>query len=369
MAWQVYEITNSPFQLGLTGFFRGLPIVIFSLPGGVLADRMNRKRLLIITQTLAMILAFVLGFLTSTGRVDVWHIYAVTFLSGVVSIFDAPARSAMIPNLVSAEHLTVAYALNITWRQTASLAGPFLGGIVIALLGISWSYYIDALSFFGVIVCLFLMRIRQAPLSAARESALKSVRQGFIFVRKNPVILALLSMDACVNFFTAYKAMMPAFARDFLGTGAAGLGALLGVPALGALVGSGIVMSIGNPTRKGKLIIWVMLLYTIGLVFFALSRSLVLSLIIVFFLGLVDAVGETLRDTLIQLITPDPLRGRVKSVDQVFLSIGADLGHAEIGTAAAFMGVPGALILGGVLGSLAVLCVAKSVPSLRSFES
>jgi len=369
VAWQVYEITNSPFQLGLTGLFRALPVMILSLPGGVLADRMDRRKLLIVTQSLAALLALALGLLTSTDQVRVWHIYAVTFLSGAVGIFDAPARTAMIPALVSAEQLASAYALNITWRQIATLAGPFAGGVVIAALGISMAYYIDALSFLAVIICLAFMRRQVKPARDQKESPLQSVRAGFNFIRENSVILGLMSMDTCVQFFGAYRSMMPAFARDILGTGPAGLGALLGVPALGALAGSGIVLAAGNPRRKGRLIIGVTLLYTIGLVCFALSRSLTLSLVIVFCLGLVDAVGETLRDTLVQLTTPDRMRGRVKSFDQVFMSAGTYMGHAQMGTAATFFGVSGALILGGCLGSAGVVLVAKYARRLRDIDS
>jgi MFS family permease len=163
--------------------------------------------------------------------------------------------------------------------------------------------------------------------------------------------------------------MMPVFARDILGTGPTGLGALLGVPAFGALAGSAIVMAAGNPKQKGKLIITVTLIYTAGLICFALSRSLALSLAIVFLLGLVDAVGETLRDTLVQLITPDYMRGRVKSFDQVFMSAGTYLGHAQIGSAATFLGVSGALVMGGCLGSAGVLLVAKYARGLRNISA
>jgi len=368
VAWQVYEITNSPFQLGLTGLFRALPVMILSLPGGVLADRVDRRKLLIITQSLAALLSLALGLLSSAGQIRVWHIYAVTFLSGAVGIFDAPARTAMIPALVSAEQLASAYALNITWRQIATLGGPFIGGLVISALGISPAYYIDALSFLAVIICLAFMRRQVKPPSVQKESPLQSVRAGFNFIRENSVILGLMSMDTCVQFFGAYRSMMPAFARDILGAGPAGLGALLGVPALGALAGSGIVLAAGNPKRKGRLIIGVTLLYTIGLVCFALSRSLVLSLLIVFALGLVDAIGETLRDTLVQLTTPDRMRGRVKSFDQVFMSAGTYMGHAQMGAAASFIGVPGALILGGCVGSAAVFAVARFARSLRNID-
>src|SRR5438093_1504039 len=227
--------------------------MILSIPGGVVADRMDRRRLLIITQGLAMLLSLVLGLLTSTAQIRVWHIYAVTFLAGAVDIFDAPARTALIPLLVPAEQLASAYALNISWRQIATLAGPFLGGIVISAFGISTSYYVDALSFLSVIVC----------------------------------------------------------------------------------------------------------------VCFALSRSLALSLVIVFSLGLVDAIGESLRDALVQLMTPDRMRGRVKSFDQVFMSTGTYMGHLQMGTAAIFLGVPGAMIFGGCLGSAAVLLVAKYARSKK----
>jgi MFS family permease len=335
IAWQIYEITNSPFQLGLAGLFRALPVMLLSIPGGVVADRMDRRWLLIITQGLAALLALALALLSHFGQVQVWHIYTVTFLSGAVGIFDSPARTALIPTLVRPEQLATAYALNITWRQIATLAGPFIGGIVIATVGISISYFIDALSFLSVIVCLALMRARPAPTSGVKkESPLESVRSGFEFIRGNTAVLGLMGMDTCVQFFGAYRSMMPVFARDILAVGPAGLGALLGVPAFGALAGSAIVLAVGNPKRKGQLIITVTLIYTAGLICFALSRSLILSLAIGFFLGLVDAIGETLRDTLVQLITPDAMRGRVKSFDQVFMSAGTYLGHAQLGTAA-----------------------------------
>ena len=369
IAWQIYEITNSPFQLGLAGLFRALPVMLLSIPGGVVADRMDRRWLLIITQGLAALLALALALLSHFGQVQVWHIYTVTFLSGAVGIFDSPARTALIPTLVRPEQLATAYALNITWRQIATLAGPFIGGIVIATVGISISYFIDALSFLSVIVCLALMRARPAPTSGVKkESPLESVRSGFEFIRGNTAVLGLMGMDTCVQFFGAYRSMMPVFARDILAVGPAGLGALLGLPAFGALAGSAIVLAVGNPKRKGQLIITVTLIYTAGLICFALSRSLILSLAIGFFLGLVDAIGETLRDTLVQLITPDAMRGRVKSFDQVFMSAGTYLGHAQLGTAATFLGVSGALVMGGCLGSAGVLLVAKYARNLREID-
>ena len=369
VAWQVYEITNSPLQLGLIGFFRALPVIVFSLTGGVLADRVDRRRLLIVTQGLAMILAAILGLLTETGHIQVWHIYAITFISGAINTFEVPARTAMIPNLVAREHLTTAFALNVTLRQSATLVGPFLGGITLAAVGIGWSYYINALSFIGVIVALVIMRIHESGSAAGEGSALQSMREGLSFVWENSAIMGLLVMDTCVGFFGAYKAMMPVFARDLLGVGPTGLGILLGAPAVGALVGSGAVMGMGNPRSKGRLIIFVTLLYTIGLILFALSRSFTLSLIVAFSLGAFDAVGETLRMTVIQLMTPDHLRGRVQSLVHVFVFGGPLIGQAQVGAAASFLGVPGAVAMGGLIGAVVVGLMAKRVSQLRQVET
>ena len=212
------------------------------------------------------------------------------------------------------------------------------------------------------------MRRQVKPARNEKESPLQSVRVGFNFVRDNSVILALMSMDTCVQFFGAYRSMMPAFARDILGVGPTGLGALLGVPALGALAGSGLILGLGNPKRKGQLIITVTLLYTIGLICFALSRSLALSLVIVFCLGL---VGRDRRDFARHLGTANhagPHARPGKKLRSGFHVRGNLLGHAQIGTAATFIGVPGALILGGCIGSAAVLIVAKFARSLRTLN-
>lgn len=364
IAWQVYVITDSPFQLGLTGLFRALPIIIFSLTGGVLADRMSRRKLLIVTQAGAMIFAFLLGLLTSSDVVKVWHIYLITFLTGAVTTFDQPARGAMIPNLVRREQLATAFALSVTLRQSATLVGPFLGGIIIASLGISAAYYVNAASFLGVIVCLVLMQVKETWSASKKESALHSLREGVSFVWQHSGILALLLLDTCVNLFGAYKSMMPVFARDLLHVGPQGLGVLLGAPAVGALVGSGAVMMLGNPKRKGQMVIAVTLIYSAGLILFATSRSFFFSLAIAFALGALDSVGETLRMTVIQLMTPDHLRGRVQSLVYLFVAGSPFLGQAQLGTAATFLSVPGAIIMGGIVGMAAVAVMAKKLTKL-----
>ena len=366
VAWQVYEMTDSAAQLGLTGFFRAVPLIAFAFTGGWLADRVERRRLLIAAQALGLVLSLALGLLTDAGRVQVWHIYAILFAESALMSFDNPTRYALIPSLVKPEHFTTGFALSVTLRQTAFLAGPFIAGAIIAYGGVVWCYYLDAASFLAAIVCLRLLKIRAAP-QPGRERGLKSMMQGLAFIRQKPIVLALLVMDAGVNFFGAYRGLMPIFARDLLAVGPTGLGALLGAPAVGALAGSGVAMMMGDPKRKSRLIVAVSLLYAAALVAFALSRSFALSLAVCFALGVLDAVGETLRMTVIQLATPDELRGRVQAVAFVFLIGGPFLGQAEVGFAAQLIGATGALVLGGVVATAIVAAMARTV--FRADES
>lgn len=361
IAWQVYEITDSPLQLGLTGLFRALPLIGFALTGGWLADRVERRRLLIATQSFALCLSLSLALLTETGAIRVWEIYAIIFAQSALMSFDLPTRDALIPNLVREEHLASAFALTVTLRQAAFLAGPFIGGAVIAWAGTRWCYYLDAASFLAVIVCLAFMKIRGGAAACRRETGLKSMLQGLAFIRGSALVFALLVMDASVNFFGAYRGLMPVFARDILAVGPTGLGALLGAPAVGALAGSVIVMLLGNPRRKARLVVTVTLLYTAGLAVFALSRSFALSLAVTFALGALDAVGETLRMTVVQLMTPDELRGRVQAAVFIFVIGGPFLGQAEMGAVAALLGAPGAVVLGGAIATAAVALMARAV--------
>jgi MFS family permease len=360
VAWQVYEMTDSPLKLGLTGLFRAVPLIAFAFTGGWLADRLERRRLLLATQVLALFFSLGLALLTDSGRIEVWHIYAILFAQSALMSFDLPTRTALIPNLVKEEHLATAFGLSVALRQAAFLAGPFIAGAIIAYGGVGWCYYLDAASFVAVIVCLGFIKIRGAP-QPSRERGLKSMLDGLSFIRRNRMIFALLVMDAAVNFFGAFRGLMPVFARDLLNVGPTGLGALLGAPALGAMAGSLVFVMLGDPRRKAHIIVTITLLYSAGLVAFALSGSFVLSLAITFVLGALDAIGETLRMTVVQLMTPDELRGRVQAASYVFLIGGPFLGQAEIGLAAQLMGAPGALVLGGVAATAIVLAMAPTV--------
>lgn len=368
IGWQIYELTSSPLHLGLTGVFRALPVVVFSLSGGVLADRVDRRRVLIFTQAVATLLALLLAVLTHTGSVQVWHIYAITFLTGAASTFDLPARMALIPSLVAREQLSNAFALNVTLRQTATLIGPFCAGVLIAWLGLSGSYFVNAASYLGVIACLIAMRVHASEAPAKKESSWQAMKGGLSFVGGHSVILGLLVMDTCVNVFSAHRLMAPVFARDILNVGPQGLGALLGAPAIGALLGSSIIIAMGTPKKSGQLLLWVTAIYGLLLCAFALSRNFALSLAICFFIGALDSVGETLRVTLIQLITPDEMRGRVQSLVHIFVFGFPLLGQGPMGALGSAMGAAGAVLVGGLLSVAVVAGAAFKVPAIRRFD-
>lgn len=367
IGWQIYELTSSPLQLGLTGVFRALPVVVFSLTGGVLADRVDRRRLLIFTQTVAMMLALLLAVLTHTGLVRVWHIYAITFLTGAATTFDLPARAALIPSLVARENLSNAFALNVTLRQTATLIGPFFAGVLIAALGLSGSYFINSASYLGVIVCLLAMHVRASEAPAKKESTWQAMKGGLSFVGGHSVILGLLVLDTCVNVFSAHRLMAPVFARDLLQVGPAGLGALLGAPAIGALIGSSAIIAMGTPKKSGRLLLWVTAVYALLLCVFAVSRSFALSLIICFFIGALDSVGETLRVTVIQLLTPDFMRGRVQSLVHIFVFGIPLLGQGPMGALGSAVGAASSVFIGGLLSVVVVAAVAVKLPAIKKF--
>jgi hypothetical protein len=300
--------------------------------------------------------------------VRVWHIYLITFLTGAATTFDLPARSALIPSLVTRENLTNAYALNVTLRQTATLIGPFLAGILIATLGLSGSYLLNAASYLGVILCLAAMRVRAAESAVKKESTWQAMKGGLNFVGGQSVILGLLVMDTCVNVFSAQRLLAPVFARDILNVGPEGLGALLGAPAIGALLGSSVIIAMGTPKKSGQLLLWVTAAYSLLLCAFAASRSFPLSLAICFLIGAFDSVGETLRVTLIQLITPDDMRGRVQSLVHVFVFGLPLLGQGPMGALGSVMGAPGAVFAGGLLSVAVVVAAALRVPAIKKFE-
>lgn len=366
-AWLIYDLTGSAAALGLAGLFAALPLIPMSLLGGALADAVERRRLMLATQTLALLTVAGLAALTATGLVSVWHLYAANVLITVAGMLDRPARQSLIPGLVPPAHLLNAYTLLTTLGQAASLAGPVLAGLLLSLFGPAAAFGADSLTFLAVIFALLMMDT--PPLQGGvRRIGLGSIGEGLRFVRKTPIITGLLGLDTVAMIFGYYPTLLPVFAHR-LGVGPEGYGLLAAAPAAGALAGAGLMLLLGSLRRPG----WVMLVavagYALGLVGLGLSTWFPLALAFGVVLGLTDAFSMAIRGAVTQLNTPDALRGRVSSVFQISVQGGNSIGALIAGSAAELLGAGPATAIGGGLVLASVALFGWLVRPLRTFKT
>jgi MFS family permease len=368
ISWQLYELTNNPLSLGLIGLFRIIPLLIFSLGSGVLADALDRRKLMLYSQTTAMITAAILAFTTYFGLASAALIYAIILLSSTANTFDLPARQALVPSLVPREHLTNALSLSIIGWQLATIVGPTLGGLVLAWRGnADLVYAIDAISFGSVILSLLMIRTRHVA-AEKRNVSLGAALEGLRFVRGTPILFWTMALDFIATFFAGAMTLLPVFARDILLVDERGLGLLYAAPSVGAVV-TGLIMAwIGNVRNQGPLILLAVALYGICTAIFGISTSFVLSCLMLAGLGASDTVSMVIRNTLRQNLTPDALRGRMVSVNQIFFAGGPQLGEIEAGVVARLLGAPASVWTGGIACVLAVLLIALGVPQLRRYH-
>ncbi len=356
--------------LGMVGLVRIVPIVAFSLVSGVVADVLDRRRLMLVTQTVMAVFAAALALLTFRGLHAVWPIYLLAALGSAAAAFDGPARQALVPNLVPREHLPNALSLNTIMVQLASVAGPSLAGLVIAVFGVGWAYLFNALSFLVVIVALLLMRDVRAAGGGEQptEISLKAALEGLRFVFSATMIRSTMLLDFFATFFSSATALLPIFAQDVLHVGARGYGWLYAAPSIGALVASGgMVHQIDRINRRGRVLLWAVAVYGAATVVFGVSRSFWLTFACLALGGAADTVSTVLRNIIRQLITPDYLRGRMTSVNMIFFMGGPQLGELEAGLVANWFGAPISVVSGG-LGCLAVTAViAAATPALRAY--
>jgi len=363
--WQIYEMTNSPLHLGLTGLARAIPVIGLSLMGGIIADRVNRRQVVLIAQGVSGLTALALAGLTYTGLIDVWHIYATILVSGTLMALSAPARSAIIPNLVPRHHLMNAIALNATVWQIANIVGPAVGGLLIAAIGLGATYLTNGAA--HVVTLVALAMIHMGPLAVRqRQSAYRSLVEGLSFVRRNSVILALLGTDAAATFFGHYRVLLPFVAANVGIGGPEGLGLLLAAPGVGSLLGAGAIMSLGDIRYKGLVAVTAILGYCVALVLLAISPWFLLALLVSGALGLLDSLQATPRNTVIQAITRDEVRGRVSSFQQMLTSGVPSLGQAYVGALAAVIGPPLALVTGAAACVAIVVGITARRPDLRA---
>jgi len=368
VSWLLYDLTRSPLQLGLNGAFRALPLVTFGLFGGTIADRLDRKRILLCTQTTLMLLALLLGFLAQTGRVQVWHIYAFTFVAAIIQSVDAPTRQALIPSLVPRPILPNAIALNsLLWKGTI-LLGPSFAGIAISTVGTDGAFYANGLSFLAVVSALKMMHISSSG-GVRTGGFLKDLRRGLFYLRSQRIILAIMVMESFSSLFGLDSAMLTIFARDILHAGATGLGFLQSSRGLGAVLGSGLLVAIGNKRAQGKILLYAAVVYGLSFALFGLSQQLLLSLLLIFLAGAADTIWGAVRSSILQLKTPDQLQGRVMGVFGLCSRGLSPLGQVETGLLVPLVGAREATFLGGLIVLCVSLLTAWRVPDVHRFRA
>jgi MFS family permease len=370
-AWLVYELTDSAVQLGLLGLLRAVPVMALSMVGGTFADTLDRRKVLLVTQTILMVLAAILAITTWTGLVTMPLIYLFVVLAGATNAFDNPARSALIPNLVPREELTAALTLNITTFQLAQIVGPTVGGFVIAAAGAQGAFALDAVSYAAVIVALLMMRdvsrVR-AVSHATPQRGLGALLEGFVFVRRNTLVFSVMMLDFFATLFGTVQSLLPVYARDVLHVGPQGLGMLYAATSAGAMVAALVLSTRGRIQSQGKTLLVAVALFGLSLIGFGLSETFWLSLLFLAGEGAADTVSMVLRGAILQLATPDELRGRTTAVHMTFAMGGPQLGQLRGGLLAGWIGPVGAVVSGGLACVAVVVAMAALVPKLRTYR-
>jgi len=365
------EPSQRGLALGMVGLVRVVPIVAFSLVGGVMADAHDRRRVMLITQGGMALCAATLAWVAFAGVSHVWPIYALAAAGSAFGAFDAPARQALIPTLVPAAHLPNAISLNAIVFQAASVIGPAAGGVLIGEAGVAWAYAINAVSFVFVIAALLMMRgISGRAEGGSREITLAAALDGLRFVFRTPLIRSTMLLDFFATFFASATALLPIFAQDILQVGAHGYGMLSAAPSVGAILSSLLMIRlVDHIERRGPALLWAIVVYGLATVVFGISRNFAMTFACLALTGAADTVSMVIRNLVRQLMTPDHMRGRMTSVNMIFFMGGPQLGELEAGLVANAWG-PVLSVVSGGLGCLIVTAwVAASTPQLRHYRA
>lgn len=367
--WHIRTLTDQPIALGGIGLARILPVILFSLIGGALADTYNRRAILFVTQSSAALLALTLGLLTEFGHVTLWHIYALTALQAVAVAFDGPARQALVPNLVPARDLPNAFSLTSIAFQAGAVIGPALSGLVIAYGGQQAVYYINAVSFLAVIIALVL--IGPVPQKSDQRNGgvnIGAIVDGIRFIVSKPIILSSMLLDFVATFFASANTLMPIIARDILQVGVVEYGWLSAAQSVGAVLAAVVVSQVHELRRQGPLFLGSVAVFGLATIVFGLSRSFVLAWVALAVTGAADSVSTIIRNTMRQLQTPDSMRGRMTSINQIFFQGGPQLGEIEAGAVAQFFGAPFAIISGGIGCIVGLMLIVRKWPQLLAYN-
>lgn len=366
--WLMWEMTNSAGYLGLLAFCRGFPIMVFTLFGGALADRFERRRLMQATQSFAMILALLLALLVATGLVQIWQVLAIATLRGVMMSVNLPTRQALLSDIVDREHLSNAIALNSATRNVTRIVGGSLGGLLITLVGTAGVFLLNGLSFIILIVALAMMTIPPLVHSGPHQNILRAISEGFAYVRSQETLRTLLVLALAPTLFgMPYINLLPIFADNVLGIGHEGYGLLLSCTGVGALTGALTVAALSDYRRRGRLMLFIMIWYGVLLFLFSRSSMPLLSYVLLFGVGAGQTGYLAFNMTLLQTHATDDMRGRVISF--YYLNRGlVPLGTLLAGVSADLLGVQWTvMVMGSVVALLGLFTLLRS-PSMQMIE-
>ena len=365
-SWLVYRLTGSVTLLGLIGFAGQFPIFLLAAFGGAVADKYSRQKILIATQTAAMATASVLAFLTLTNLIEVWHLFVLAAISGVINAFDIPARQSFVADMVSRDDLLNAVALNSSVFNSARIIGPAIAGILVAAVGEGWCFFGNAVSYIAVLAGLLAMQIAPKIASLSKTSAAEKIKEGFVFVAQTKPIRSLMLLLGLVSLMgMPYAVLMPIFAEEILQGGVRGLGILMGASGFGALIAALTLATRKNLKGLGR---WVAVssgVFGAFLILFSLSRTFWLSVFLLVPIGFSMMLQMASSNTLVQAMVPDELRGRVMAVYSMMFMGMAPIGALFAGTIANYLGAPITVAIGGAICIVGSLIFGSQLDSFR----
>jgi len=370
--WHISQLSRDPIAVSVVGGVRFAAVLGLSLIGGLVADRYDRRTIIFLTQSVAMLVALALGLLTYFGTIQLWHIYLLTAVQASAMAFDLPARQALVPNLVPRQDLPSAFSLQSIAFNTGAIAGPAMSGVVIGYWGQEYAYLINSLTFLAVIVALLMMtpiiQQRNAGSGKGLAAAFRDIRDGIRFIRRQPLILSSMILDFFATFFASANTLLPYFTQYILHVDEIAYGWLAAASSIGAVVVGLIVSQFNQVRRQGQLLLGSVLAFGLATILFGISRQYAVIFFALVLTGAADSISTIIRNTIRQLNTPDSLRGRMTGINQIFFMGGPQLGEIEAGAVAQGFGVPFAIITGGVGTILMVGLIAARWPILLHYN-
>jgi MFS family permease len=355
VSWIVYEMTNSPFLLGLVGLFRATPTILLALYGGAMADRLPRRVVLMCTESTMLVLSLTLGILAVTGHLEYWHLYVLNFVSGTLQAFSVPSRHALFAGLVPRAAMSSAVTMNSVAVRSGGFIGPSIAGLALAYGGYSIPFFINSASFVAMLIALVMMRLPKAAEAPVKHPSIrKGMSEGVAFVWNTPLLRVALMLELATGLFGHNTALITIIVRDVLGAGPQSLGLLMSATGAGALIGMTFLLTF--PVRQhGRLILTLGVIYTILWAGVGLSPWIWLSALLLLALGTVDSMWGVTRNTLAQLLATDALRGRVMSIVMLATRGSSQMGRVQSGFTVGLIGAPATVLLGAGIVGAAVL--------------